>query len=81
MNEKEILEFAIKGIEAEIEKHEKQIRKGEQYLTDLRNGKSIKSPKSESEIVEIIRKNREEAEILSKKKFDLSWKLDVELDK
>lgn len=75
LNQKQIIEYAIKGIRAEIEKHEAVARKGVKFLEDIRQGKPVKTPKTEAEIKEIIRKHKIEVERLDKEKFDLEWEL------
>lgn len=75
MNQKEIIEYAIKGMLNEIWELEGKVRKGQQYLEDLASGKKIKSPKNASEIKEIIRNTQAKIEELDKKKFNLEWEL------
>lgn len=75
MNQKHIIEFAIKGIVADIRKLERMVRKGQGHLEDLRNGKPIKSSNSYDEILEIVRNAQAEIEELVSKKFDLEWEL------
>jgi hypothetical protein len=78
MERKELLTWAIKGLSAEIEELEKTIRKGEKHLDEYRNGKQPKSKKTPEEIEKIIFEKKKQFEILVKKRFDLSWELDVE---
>lgn len=80
MNQKEIIEFAIKGITAEIRELESTVEKGRKYLEDLAKGKKIKSPKNASEIKEIIHNAQAKIEELDKKKFDLQWQIEIELN-
>lgn len=80
MNQRELLDWAIKGLLAEIEEHERQVRRGQKYLNDIRNGKPVKTPKTEVEIIEIINKKNELIEELSRKKSVLEWIRDVELN-
>lgn len=74
MNAK-ILEYAIKGINAEIDELEKTIRQGKQFLQQIANGEKPKTNKSEYEINVIIRKKKEEIEKLAKDKDDIKWQL------
>nr|BDD45030.1 hypothetical protein 18 [Bacillaceae bacterium] len=77
MNQKQIIEFAIKGIAAEIDEKEKQVRKGYKILDDIENGNIVYTKKSPYEIREIITKLKAEIEDLDKKKFDLTWELTI----
>lgn len=74
----EILDFAYKGIDAEIDEKEKALRKGIQLLTKIENGEKVNTPKTAEEIQEINNKLNREIEALSRKKFDLHWIFDCE---
>lgn len=76
LNEKKVLEFAIKGIIAEIDEKEKSINQGKQFLLQYENGEKPKTPKTPYEINVIIRKKKEEIEQLAKYKNELYFKLD-----
>lgn len=78
MEQKELLDWAIKGITAEISGIEKSIRKGKQYLELYRNGGFPKTGKTPDEVRKIISEKQKQIEILDKKRFDLSWERDVE---
>lgn len=71
---KEILEFAIKGIRAEINEKEKTIMKGKQLIMKIERGEKVKTPLTISEIQAIIEKNKREIEELDRKRFDYEWK-------
>lgn len=75
MREQELIQWAIKGIDAEIERKEKDVNKGMQYLLQFEQGQKPNIPKSEYEVKEIIRNKRAEIEKLAKTKFDLKWQL------
>lgn len=64
MDKKQLHAWAIKGIDAEIDKLEKKIKKGRQYLEDIDNGKEVKTPKTRSEIVAIVEEKQKEIESL-----------------
>lgn len=66
----EILKFAIKGIRAEIDRREKTITQGRQFIMKIERGEKVKTPLTISEIREIIEKNKREIEELDKKRFD-----------
>ena len=78
MKKQEILEFAIKGIAAEIDELEKSIYQGRRLLNEIENGKQPKTKLSAEQIKNIIRQKQSEIDELSKKQFDLRWKLNVE---
>lgn len=78
LTQQQIIEYAIKGLEHEIEKHEKQIRKGYQFLEDIRKGKSVKTPKTEDEIIDIIQKHHAEIERLKNEIHELDWQRALE---
>lgn len=78
MKKQEILEFAIKGIAAEIDELEKSIYQGRRFLNEIENGKQPKTKLSAEEIKNIIRQKQSEIDELSKKQFDLRWQLNVE---
>lgn len=75
LTEKQTLEFAVKGIYAEIDEIEKQIIQGKKFLQQYENGEKPKTPKTADEITEIIKKKKEEIEELNKKRFYLEWKM------
>lgn len=78
MKRKELLTWAIKGLSAEIEELDKSVQKGKKYLEEYRNGGQPKTEKTPEEIEKIIFEKKKQFEILVKKRFDLSWELDVE---
>ena len=76
MLDKKVIEYAVKGIIAEIDEKEKAINQGKQFLKQIENGEKPKTPKSEYEIHVIIRKKKEEIEQLAKYKNELYFMLD-----
>lgn len=80
MTEKEILQYAIKGITAEIEELEKSVRKGYELVKQIEQGQKVKTPKTKQEILEICHAKKAEIEKLDKERFDLRWKVDVEME-
>lgn len=69
----EIIKYAIKGLEAEIAEHEKKIQKGYKYLKEIQAGNQVNTPKTESEIMDIINKSKTEIERLADEIFNLKW--------
>lgn len=80
LTEKQLLQYAIKGIKADIDSLEKTIRQGQKYLTEYENGKQPKTKKLPQEIKSIIAEKQAEIEKLDKIRFDLAWKVDVDLN-
>lgn len=74
---KEILKFAIIGIRAEIDRREKTIVKGRQFIVQIERGEKAKTKLTISEIQEIIAKNKREIEELDRKRFDYEWQLSM----
>ena len=72
---KEILEFAIKGIRAEINEKEKTITQGRQFIMKIERGEKVTTKLTISEIQAIIEKNKREIEELDRKRFDYEWQL------
>lgn len=79
MNEKDLYKWAIVGLRAEIDKLEKDINRGKRLLLEYEKGGKPKTNKSAQEIKEVIAEKQAEIERLDKERFNLSWKLDVEL--
>lgn len=75
LNQREIIEYAIKGINADIDALEKTVNEGKRHLLAFAEGKPSKTPKTEYEVREIIREKRAEIERLAKIEQDLKWKL------
>ena len=79
MLDKHILEYAVKGMSAEIEALEKDIRRGYKLVEQIENGGKVKTPKNKQEILDIIAEKKKEVERLDKEKFALKWQIDVEM--
>ena len=75
MRQQELISWAVRGIDAGIDRVGKYVNKGVQYLLQFEQDKAPNIPKSEHEVKEIIRKKRTEIETLAKMKFDLKWHL------
>lgn len=78
LEQKQILEYAIKGIAAEIDELEKAVRQGYDLVKKIDNGEKVKTPKTKFEILDIIREKKAEIERLDKERFDLKWELSDE---
>ena len=79
MSEKEILQWAVKGITAEIDELEKAVNRGKQLLLQYEKGQQPKTPKTPQEIKAIIQEKKAQIEKLDKERFALSWKVDVDM--
>lgn len=75
LNQIDILDFAIKGVNADIEKLEQSIKKGRKLLKDYENGVTFKTKKTPYEIQEVIQKKKAEIEDLVQVENELKWKL------
>lgn len=80
LNQKQILEYAVKGIKVEIEQLEKEIKQGYKFIQQIENGEKVKTPKTKFEIQEIIAKKDEQMKKLEKEKFALTWQIEVEMN-
>ena len=76
MLDKKIIEYAIKGVIAEIDEKEKAIKQGKQFLKQIENGEKVKTPKTPQEIKKVIHAKQDEIEQLAKYKNELYFKLD-----
>lgn len=79
LNQKQILQYAIKGLSAEIAELEKQVKKGYDLVKQIENGEKVNTPKTKFEILDICRAKKAEIEKLDKEKFDLSWQIEIEM--
>lgn len=75
LNYTQILEYAVKGINAEIEQLEKDVKQGYKFIEQIENGEKVKTPKTKYEIYAICRKKKEQIEKLNKERFELSFEL------
>ena len=66
MKKEELINYAMKGILADIRELEKQVEKGKQYLRMIENREEIQA---------VIAQKREEIEKLGRMRFDLQWEL------
>ena len=75
MHEKEVMQWAIKGIDAEIDKKEKSLRRG-LLLIQAHNKGVQKSPLGLAELNNRVQKVRSEIETLGEKKAYLRVQLE-----
>lgn len=73
MEDKQIIAWAIKGINVEIQELEKTIKQGNKYLLQIERGESVKTPKTAAEIKSIVAEKTAEMEKLERAKFELTW--------
>ena len=74
LTKKELIEYAIKGIDADIGKIERSIRRGENLLLAIEKGIS-QSNKTPLEIKQSIQKKKAEVEHLTFTVMKLKWEL------
>lgn len=75
LDQKQILEYAVKGITAEISELEKAVRHGYDLVKKIENGEKVKTPKTEYEILDICRDKKANIEKLEQMKNELKWQL------
>lgn len=73
MEHKEILQWAVRGLVAEIDSIEKDISLGRRFLKEYEDGLTPKTPKSPSEIREIISQKKDKIEELNKMRIELEF--------
>lgn len=77
MNIKEVLEYALKGIECEIEEKEQQIIKGKHYIEELKKGHEVATKLSIDALKEVINDNKHQIELLKEKQASFKWDLSM----
>ena len=75
LNQKQILEYAIKGINKDIEELDKSARKGGQMIDAYYKGETLKTKLPIYEIENIYREKKAEIEKLDQMKNELKWQL------
>ena len=76
MEYKTILEYAVKGLRAEVEKLDNDIRTGQRLLEQYEKGEQPKTPKTPQEIRAIIQRKREQIEELDRKRIGLEFDIE-----
>ena len=80
MLDKEIIEYAIKGLSSEIEKSQLTVARANNYICSLEEGKSVKTPKTIDELKELQNKHNKIIHDLFIKKEELEWLLATEYE-
>ena len=80
MIDKEIIEYAIKGLSSEIEKSQLTVYRANNYICSLEEGKRVKTPKTIDELKELQKKHYKIIDDLSIKKEELLWLLATEYE-
>lgn len=80
LNQKQILQYAIKGITAEIEELEKSVRKGSSLIEKIEKGEQVNTKATKYEILEKVEAKIAKIEKLDKERFELNWQIDVEMN-
>lgn len=75
LKNKKVFEYAVNGVDSEIEHLKKTINQGKQFLAQYENGEKPKTPKTPQEIQNIINQEKAEIENLSQFKSELIWEL------
>nr|DAV45660.1 MAG TPA: hypothetical protein [Caudoviricetes sp.] len=75
LNQKQILQYAIKGINKDIEELDKAARKGGQMIDAYNKGETLKTKLPIYEIENIYRVKKAEIEKLEQVKNELKWQL------
>ncbi len=73
MEHKEILQWAVRGLMAEIDSIEKDISLGRRFLKEYEDGLTPKTPKTPFEIREIISQKKDKIEELNKMRIELEF--------
>jgi polyhydroxyalkanoate synthesis regulator phasin len=71
MDNKELIQYAIKGIGIKIAEYESKIDKGYNIIDKINRKEKVNTTKSRAEILETIEKYRQKRDELSKKRDDL----------
>ena len=71
MEKKKLIEYARKGLMAEIREHEATIAKGRGYLNAMDKGERVNTPLARSEIEAVIAKAKAKVEALSNEEREL----------
>lgn len=75
LNQYELLAFAVKGVNADIEKLEKSVKHGKQLLKDYEETGTSKTSKTPYEVQQLIQMKKSEIEDLQEIEKELKWQL------
>lgn len=78
LNNKQIIEYAMKGITSEIEELEKTVKQGYKYVEKIDKGEKVTTTKTKFEILDICREANAKIKKLEKEHFELKWQLCVD---
>ncbi len=73
MDKKMLIEYARKGLMAEIREHEATITKGRSYLNAIDKGERVNTPLTRSEIEAVIETAKAKIEALSHEELELRY--------
>lgn len=76
METKEIYEWAVKGIRAEVDKLGNDIITGKRLISEYEKGGKPKTPKTKEEIREIINRKEVEIDELNRKRIALQFDIE-----
>lgn len=79
MTAKEILKYAAKGITAEMQEIEKEIKQGYNYIKQIDDGEQVKIKLNKYEILDIIAEKEDQMKKLEKERFAIKWQIEVEM--
>ena len=80
MLDKEIIEYAIKGLSSEIDKSQLTVYRANNYICSLEEGKRVKTPKTIDELKELQNKHNKIIHDLFNKREELEWVLATEYE-
>lgn len=75
MTEKQILDYALKGVLAEIDVLDKQIRQVREVLSKIENGEPVRIKKTAFEVRSILEEKNQVMEKLLDDKNQIKWKM------
>ncbi|NFO58614.1 hypothetical protein FDB39_17525 [Clostridium botulinum] len=73
----ELLKYATKGIQADMDNYMVKIKRAERYLSNRSEGISDKCPKTEEELINIIDSCADKVNKLSDMKDGLNWSMEI----
>lgn len=77
MDRRQLIEYARKGIMAEIRKHEKKVLRGRAYLKAMDSGEQVSTPLSRSQIEAVITRAKAEIKRLSDEEMELRYSEEI----
>ena len=77
MERRQLIDYARKGIVAEIRKHEKKVLRGRAYLKAMDSGEQVKTPLSRSQVESVIARAKAEIKRLSDEEMELRYSEEI----